>query len=60
MSLPNIQSKVITDVIAAGSVSTSAFGWLADVNEILQFVSLGISIMLGAYALYRLTKKDVK
>ena len=47
----------ITDAAAAGSVSAGAFGWLANVNEVLQFISLAISIVLGVYAICRIIRK---
>lgn len=53
-----VQQQLITDAAAVGSVSTGAFAWLANVNEILQFISLVISIALGVYAIRRIFKKD--
>ena len=54
MKLPVIESRLITDVTAAGSVGSGAVYWLATINEYLQFVSLTISVILGIYALYRI------
>lgn len=56
--LIKVQQQLITDAAAVGSISTGAFAWLANVNEILQFISLVISIALGAYAIHRILKKD--
>ncbi len=60
MKPPIFESRLITDVTAVGSVGTGAFAWLANINEVLQFVSLAISICLGVYALWRIAKKDDK
>jgi hypothetical protein len=59
MKLPVIESRIITDITAAGSVGSGAVYWLATINEYLQFISLAISICLGVYALWRI-KKNVK
>ena len=50
--------KIDVQLLAAGTghAGAGAYYWLSNVNEILQFVSLAISIVLGAYALYRLYK----
>ena len=58
MKFPAIESRFITDAAAAGSVSTGAYSWLANVNEWLQLISLLISIGLGLYAYYRIFRKD--
>lgn len=51
-----IEPKFITDAVAAGSVGTGAYTWLANLNEVLQAISLVISIGLGIYAYYRIFK----
>jgi len=52
-----IAPRFITDAAAAGSVGSGAFTWLVNLNEILQAISLLISIGLGVYAYYRIFKK---
>ena len=51
-----LESKLVTDVVAASSIGTGAYTWLVNLNEILQAVSLLISIGLGVYAYYRIYK----
>lgn len=51
-----LESKFITDIAAAGSVGSGAYAWLANINEVLQTLSLIISIGLGLYAYYRIFK----
>ncbi len=43
-----------------GTVGTGAYSILADITVILQFVSVGMSVFLGAYAIYRIFKKERK
>ena len=54
MILKQISAQQITAASGIGSVGTGAVTWLVNLNEILQFVSIGISIFLGIYAVYRI------
>jgi len=52
--------QVAADSAVVGSWSGTAFAWLANVNEVLQFGALAIAIISGIYAIrvYRKKLKD--
>jgi len=51
---------IVTAASGAGSVGASAYSILADITPFLQFTSAGMSVFLGAYAIYRIFKKNEK
>ncbi len=55
-----LDESSLTAAYGSVSVSAGAYGWLANVNEVLQFVSLAISIVLGTYAIIRIYKNREK
>ena len=54
MILKQLSAPHITAASGIGSVGTGAVTWLVNLNEVLQLVSLAISIFLGIYAVYRI------
>lgn len=54
------EAPIRTIVSGTGSVGAGAYSWLADATLLLQFISAGMSVGLGAYAIYRIIKKYEK
>lgn len=50
--------QIIADGAAIGSGGATAFAWLANVNEILQFIALATAIVSGYYAARYHRRKD--
>ncbi len=42
--------QIAADTLAVSSGSATAFAWLANVNEVLQFIALAVAITSGYYA----------
>ncbi len=52
--------QIQTDATGVGSVLSGGVYWIADLIQVLEVVSLSISVVLGVYALWRIfwKKKD--